>query len=77
MPHITSSEGRILAEKYMEAELSRRHKAAFWPRNLLGVHQVRIRTPKDIAQTEWELAFCKVLSDIGQDAKAEVVEWIV
>lgn len=76
MPQMTSDKGQMLAEQILELELPLRYKQIYWPGNLIGTHQVRTRTLDDIAQTEWELQFCRVLSAIGQDARAEVVEWV-
>ena len=76
IPSMTSDEGQILAEQYFELEIPKRHRDVFWPVNLLDTHQVRTRTPADIAQRETGLALCNVLSEIGQDARAEVVEWV-
>jgi len=75
-PHMTSDEGEILAQEYMELELPKRHRDVFWPVNLVDTHQVRRMTPDDLAQRETDIELCNVLTAVGNELRTEPTQLV-
>lgn len=73
-PFMNSTEGRLLAERWVELNLPRRHRHLFWPDLLRASDVIQKIRPSDLAYAEWRREMLATIDRVGRMLDGSVVD---
>ena len=80
-PYITTPEGELLSEEYIELMLPKRYREMYWPIRRRAAGQVRKILPSDLERRDWEIDLLKAIDSAGErlrdDARQERRTWML